>query len=64
MPIESYEHWVHGVAAIVEAPEKTELMKQYLGIDSDYFAAAAPDVLTDDAVEQVYQRLDRLARGR
>jgi hypothetical protein len=47
-----------------EAPEKTEIMKQYLGIDSDYFSAPAPDVLTDDAVQKVYQRLDELAQGR
>lgn len=47
-----------------EAPEKTEVMKQYLGIDSDYFAAAAPDAVTDEAMERVYERLDQLAEGR
>jgi hypothetical protein len=47
-----------------EAPEKTHLMKQYLGIDSDYFAAAAPDAVTDEAMQRVYQRLNRLAQER
>jgi hypothetical protein len=47
-----------------EAPEKTEIMKQYLGIDSDYFAAAAPDAVTDEAMERIYERLDELAQER
>jgi len=47
-----------------ESPEKTEIMKQYLGIDSDYFAAAAPDAVTDEAMERVYERLEELGHGR
>jgi len=45
------------------APDTTEVIKQHLGIDSDYFSAAAPDLATDQAMERVYQRLEKLAHG-
>jgi hypothetical protein len=45
------------------APDKAEVIKQHLGIDSEYFSAAAPDVATDGEMERIYQRLDKLVDG-
>jgi hypothetical protein len=45
------------------APDKAEMIKQYLGIDSDYFSTAAPDVATDEAAASLFQRLDQLIHG-
>jgi hypothetical protein len=44
-------------------PSKSRLMKQSLGIDADYFAAAAPDADVQDGIQATYQRLAALARG-
>jgi hypothetical protein len=42
-------------------PVESRTLKQMLGVDADYFAAAAPDIVDDRQFPQVYGRLDRLA---
>lgn len=43
-----------------EPPEKAAMMRQVLGIDDDYFSAAADDFTTRDAAEQSIGRLTRI----
>ena len=42
-------------------PSESRTLKDMLGIDADYFAAAAPDVADDEQFQRVYGRLDQLA---
>jgi hypothetical protein len=42
-------------------PSESRTLKEMLGVDADYFATAAPDIVDDGQFQQVYGRLDRLA---
>ena len=43
-----------------QPPDKAALLKSYLGIDDNYFAAAGPDAVTETAVAKTFHRLSRL----
>lgn len=42
-----------------QPPEQAALLKSYLGIDDDYFAAAGPDAVTETAVANTLHRLSQ-----
>jgi hypothetical protein len=41
-------------------PSESRTLKAMLGVDADYFATAAPDIVDDEQFQKVYGRLDRL----
>ena len=42
-------------------PEKSDMLKQYMGIDADYYSAVAPDP-TDSVVAELVTRLESLTK--
>jgi len=41
-------------------PEKGAILKNFMGIDQEYYSDAAPDAVSDDAAEQFFQRIENL----
>lgn len=45
------------------SPEKAAMFKSLLGIGDEYFAAAGPDIDSDDEVGSIYRRLAHIVAG-
>lgn len=44
------------------SPEVSEMLKDHMGIDDDYYSAAAPDIDNEEAIEETYHRLESLLK--
>jgi hypothetical protein len=41
-------------------PEKSQRLKQFMGIDDDYYSSIAPDVVTDGQTAELFKRIETL----